>query len=127
MDMQTLAASPRNERGDGQVSHLLLTEGQFGSRRLSVTWVESRPNSQQAMHAHPVQEQVYVIVRGRGRMLVGQEAREVGAGTLVFVPPATPHAILNTGQELLVYVSATAPPLEAAISGGTWEIPRTPG
>jgi mannose-6-phosphate isomerase-like protein (cupin superfamily) len=127
MDIQTLATSPRNQRGNGQTSHLLLTEGQFGSRRLSVTWVECRPGSRQAMHTHPAQEQVYVIVRGHGRMLVGEEAREVGPGTLVSVPPATPHAILNTGQELLVYVSATAPPFQAAVTGGTWEIPHTPG
>src|SRR5919198_939274 len=64
VDIRTLADSPRNQRGNGQVSHLLLTEGQFGSRRLSVTWVECRPGSQQAVHTHPVQEQVYVIVRG---------------------------------------------------------------
>jgi hypothetical protein len=30
MDIQTLAGSPRNERGGGQVSRLLLTAGQFG-------------------------------------------------------------------------------------------------
>jgi mannose-6-phosphate isomerase-like protein (cupin superfamily) len=123
MDVRTLASSPRNERGGGQVSRLLLTAGQFGSRQLSVTWVECQPGSQQALHAHPAQEQVYVIVRGRGEMLVGAEAREVGRGTLVFVPPATPHAIRNIGDQLLVYVSATSPPFEAAITGQTWEIP----
>ncbi len=45
MDIQTLDGSPRNERG-GQVSHLLLTAGQFGSLQLSVTWVECQPGSQ---------------------------------------------------------------------------------
>jgi mannose-6-phosphate isomerase-like protein (cupin superfamily) len=109
-------------RGGGQVSHLLLTQGQFGSRHLSVTWVECQPDSQQTMHTHPAEEQVYVIVRGRGQMLVGDEERGVGPGTLVFVPPATPHAIRNTGVEPLVYVSATAPPFRAAVGGGTWEI-----
>jgi mannose-6-phosphate isomerase-like protein (cupin superfamily) len=125
MDVTTLDDSPRNERGAGQVSHLLLTQGQFGSRQLSVTWVECAPNSQQAMHTHETQEQVYVIVGGRGQMLVGDEAREVGAGALVFVPPATPHAIRNTAAEPLVYVSATAPPFQAAVTGRTWEIPGT--
>jgi mannose-6-phosphate isomerase-like protein (cupin superfamily) len=124
MDVQTLAGSPRNERGGGQVSRLLLAAGQFGSRQLSVTWVECQPGSQQALHAHPAQEQVYVIVEGRGQMLAGAEEREVGRGTLVFVPPSTPHAIRNTGDQPLVYVSATAPPFEAAVTGQTWEIPQ---
>jgi mannose-6-phosphate isomerase-like protein (cupin superfamily) len=124
MDIQTLTGSPRNERGDGQVSHLLLAEGQFGARRLCVTWVECQPGSQQALHRHPTQEQVYVIVRGHGQMLVGDEGRAVGEGTMVFMPPGTPHAIRNTGSELLVYVSATSPPFTAKISGKTWEPQR---
>jgi mannose-6-phosphate isomerase-like protein (cupin superfamily) len=124
MDIQTLADSPRNERGGGQMSRLLLTARQFGSRQLSVTWVECQPGSQQALHAHPAHEHVYVIVEGRGQMLVGAEACEVGRGTLVFVPPATPHAIHAIGGQRLVYVSATSPPFEAAITGQTWEIPH---
>jgi hypothetical protein len=39
MEIQMLTGSPRNERG-GQVSHLLLAEGQFGAQRLCITWVE---------------------------------------------------------------------------------------
>jgi mannose-6-phosphate isomerase-like protein (cupin superfamily) len=112
---------PRNERGDGQVSHLLLAEGQFGSRNLAVTWVEGAPGSQQPVHAHPDSEQAYVIVRGSGRMLLADEEREVGPGTLVFIPPGTPHAIRNNGEEPLVYVSATSPPFPADVSGTSWE------
>lgn len=123
MNVQTLAGSLRNERGGRQVSRLLLTAGQFGSRQLSVTWVECQPGSQQALHAHPAQEQAYVIVHGRGRMVAGAEECEVGPGTLLFVPPATPHAIRTIGGQL-VYVSATSPPFEATITGQTWEIPR---
>ena len=121
MDVQTLTGSPRNERGDGQVSHLLLAKGQFGAQRLCITWVDCQPGSQQARHRHPAQEQVYVIVRGEGQMLVGGEERAVGEGALVFIPPGAEHAIRNTGSEMLAYVSATAPPFDAAISGQAWE------
>ena len=111
MHTQALETSPRNHRG-GQVSYLLLTQGQFGSRHLSITCVEGAPGSEQSVHAHPNNEQVYVIVRGRGLMKVGDEEQQVRAGELVFVPPGTGHAILNTGDEPLVYVSATSPPFE---------------
>src|SRR5215472_3375613 len=120
MEIQTLASSPRNERGDSQVSYLLLGAGQLGAMQMCVTWVECQPGSQQALHAHPAQEQAYVIVRGRGQMLVGGDEREVSEGTLVFVPPGTQHAIRNNGPGVLVYVSATAPPFGAEVSGGTW-------
>jgi mannose-6-phosphate isomerase-like protein (cupin superfamily) len=121
MDVQTLTSSPRNERGGGQVSHLLLAKGQFGSQHLCITWVECLPGSEQARHRHVTQEQVYVIVRGRGLMLLGDEDHEVGEGTMVFVPPGTEHAIRNTGSGLLVYVSATSPPFAASIAGQSWQ------
>ena len=116
MHTQTLDESPRNHRG-GQVSYLLLTKGQFGSKNLSITWVEGEPGSELAAHAHEANEQVYIIVRGRGIMRVGDEQQEVGPGTMVFTPPGAGHAIRNTGEEPLVYVSATAPPFELPPEG----------
>ena len=116
MDTQTLEQSPRNPRG-GQISYLLLTEGQFGSKNLSITWVEGEPGSEQPMDSHPANEQVYVIVRGRGIMRVGDEQQEVGPGTMVFIPPGAGHAIRNTGEEPLVYVSATSAPFELPPEG----------
>ena len=113
MDTQTLDQSPQNHRG-GQVSHLLLAPGQFGTENLSVTWVEGEPGSEQAVHSHEGREQVYVIVQGQGEMRVGDEVEEVGPGTLIYVPPGTGHSIKNIGDERLVYVSSTSPPFEIA-------------
>ena len=113
MFTQRVADSPQNVRG-GQVSYLLLTKGQFGSKNLMITWVEGEPKSEQPVDAHAGHEQVYVIVRRCGLMRVGDEQQEVVAGTLVFVPPDTPHAIRNTGEEPLAYVSATSPPIDLA-------------
>jgi mannose-6-phosphate isomerase-like protein (cupin superfamily) len=107
---QMIGSSPQNRRGGGQVSHLLLAPGQFGSRNLAVTWVEGIPGSQQPLHAHPDCEQVYVVVAGWGRMIVDGEEQDVQPRTLVFVPPGTEHAIRNPGPGNLVYVSATSPP-----------------
>jgi len=111
MHTQTLDTAPVNERG-GQRSHLLLGRGQFGSRNLAITWVDCAPGSMQAVHGHPDNEQVYVIVRGRGVMQVGAEMEEVGEGTLVFIPPGLAHAIKNTTDDPLVFVSATSPPFD---------------
>jgi mannose-6-phosphate isomerase-like protein (cupin superfamily) len=35
------------------------------------------PGSQQSLHAHDDSEQVYVVIRGRGLMIVDDEAVEV--------------------------------------------------
>ena len=111
MDIQTLDTAPINERG-GQRSHLLVGRGQFGAENLAITWVEAGPGSMQAVHGHPDNEQVYVIVRGLGVMQVGDDMQEVGEGTLVFIPPGAAHAIKNAGDEPLVFLSATSPPFD---------------
>jgi mannose-6-phosphate isomerase-like protein (cupin superfamily) len=116
---QDLEQSPKERRG-GQISHLLLGQaGNLASDRLTVTWVEGPPDSEQATHAHPNSEQAYVIVRGRGLMKVGNEQQEVSAGTLVVVPPGTPHSVRCIGDELLVYVSAASPSFEVPAGGWT--------
>ncbi len=119
MYRQTLAEAPRNHRG-GQVSHLLLAPGQFGSQHLLVTWVEGAPGSEQPVHGHPESEQAYVIVRGSGVMRVGDEFQEVGPGDLVLVPPGSGHSIRNTGSEPLVFVSAASPPPELPAGGSVF-------
>jgi len=116
MHTQHIGDAPVHERG-GQSSYLLLAQGQFGARHLAITWVDCPPGSSQPQHQHDTQEQIYVITRGRGVMTVGDEERELEAGTLVFVPPATPHTIRNDSGEPMSYISATSPPFDGATIG----------
>ena len=85
--------------------------GDLGSRNMTVTWVDVPPGTEQRAHSHPDAEQVYVIVRGRGRMSIAGDTEEVAEGDLVFIPPATQHGIVNDGAETLVYISAASPPV----------------
>lgn len=111
MHIQPLNSAPVNERG-GQKSYLLLGGEQFGAKNVAITWVDCAPGSMQAVHGHPDNEQVYVIVRGRGVMQVGDEMQEVSEGTLIFIQPGAAHAIKNTSDAPLVFVSATSPPFD---------------
>jgi quercetin dioxygenase-like cupin family protein len=79
-----------------------------------VTWVE--PGSQHGLHEHDHSEQVYVVVRGRGVMIVDDESLEIEAGSAILIPAGAKHTIRNTGIEPLEYISAT-PPFPAEISG----------
>jgi mannose-6-phosphate isomerase-like protein (cupin superfamily) len=53
-------------------------------------------------------------------MIVGDEEAEVGAGTLIQIPPGTAHAIRNDSAQSLAYVSATVPPFPVAVHGSAW-------
>ncbi len=123
MNVQDLVEAPLHDRG-GQRSYLLLARGQLGMRNMAITWVDCAPGSQQGVHEHETPEQVYVIIRGRGVMIVGDEEGEVSAGTLIAVPPRTGHAIRNTSDELMSYVSATSPPFDDATLGALYRPQR---
>ena len=60
-------------------------------------------------HPHPVEELLYVL-RGKGIETVGDEQREVGPGTAIFIPPEVEHRIENTGDEMLVLLVVVSPP-----------------
>ncbi|MEU7860485.1 cupin domain-containing protein [Nonomuraea sp. NPDC049141] len=87
---------------------------------MSVTIVHADPGSRQDEHVHPDSTQVYVVMAGTGHMLVGDEESEVTPGTMIRIPPGTKHAIRNTGEERLTYVSATVPPFPVQVEGTTW-------
>jgi mannose-6-phosphate isomerase-like protein (cupin superfamily) len=86
----------------------LLARGDVADDKLAVTWVEVAPGGRQIPHNHP-EVQVYVIVAGKGRMLVGEEQKEVSAGELVHVPSGSMHGIENIGESTLTYISAANP------------------
>lgn len=92
-------------------SHILMDAGELGSRHLSVTWVEVPGGAAQKLHSHEEAEQVYVVVRGTGRMSVAGDTQEVGEGDLVLVPPATDHEIACPDASDLALVSVQSPPV----------------
>jgi mannose-6-phosphate isomerase-like protein (cupin superfamily) len=111
--VRRLSEAAVEERGRLR-SHFLLDAGDLGSKNLSVTWVDVPPGAEQRPHSHPDSEQIYVIVRGNGRMQVAGDTEQVGEGDVVFIPPAATHGIKNEGSEPLVYVSAASPPVSMA-------------
>jgi mannose-6-phosphate isomerase-like protein (cupin superfamily)/GNAT superfamily N-acetyltransferase len=99
--------APKRRR-EKLTSICLLTRGDVADDKLAVTWVDVASGGRQIPHNHP-EVQVYVIVAGRGRMLVGEEQKEVSAGELVYVPSGVMHGIENIGEDTLSYISAANP------------------
>jgi mannose-6-phosphate isomerase-like protein (cupin superfamily) len=63
-------------------------------------------------HYHPVTEEIYYILSGRGRMQIGDEVREVEPGDAIAIPPGAIHTIENIGQETLKMLCCCAPGYE---------------
>ena len=85
--------------------------GELGSRNMSVTWLEVPAGVEQTLHSDEEAEQVYVVVRGSGRMTVAGDTQEISEGDLVLVPPATDHDIAAEDGGELACVSVQSPPV----------------
>lgn len=68
------------------------------------------PGQEHALHAHPGQDKVYVVLQGEGVATVGAETSPVGPGDFVFAAADAPHAMANTGSSRLVVMAILAPP-----------------
>jgi mannose-6-phosphate isomerase-like protein (cupin superfamily) len=95
-------------------NHVLMDAGELGSRNMSVTWLDVPGGVEQELHSHEEAEQVYVVVRGDGRMTVAGDTQAIRQGDLVMVPPATDHSIANDGDAELCCVSVQSPPVSVA-------------
>jgi mannose-6-phosphate isomerase-like protein (cupin superfamily) len=61
-------------------------------------------------HYHPVSEEIYQFVSGRGRMRLGEQEARIVAGDCVLIDPGTIHKLWNTGEEPLVLLCCCVPP-----------------
>ena len=60
-------------------------------------------------HFHIETEEIYYILRGAGRMTVGDEVREVTAGDAIFIPRNQTHTLENTGREPMTILLVCGP------------------
>jgi quercetin dioxygenase-like cupin family protein len=58
-----------------------------------------QPGGTNQIHVHKDIEQVYIVLRGRGTVQVGDEKAEVKAGDAIFLPANVPHGFVNTGDK----------------------------
>lgn len=74
-----------------------------------------RPGQASTWHRHPQQEELYVLLEGRGRIRVGEESLELGRLDTLLVEPDTLRQIFNDTDEEALWLVVGAPP-EAATS-----------
>jgi mannose-6-phosphate isomerase-like protein (cupin superfamily) len=79
------------------------------ARNQSLAEATVPPVGETAEHYHPRTEELYYFVAGAGRMRLGEEESEVGAGDCVVIAPGVPHKLWNPGAEPLVLLCCCAP------------------
>ena len=78
-------------------------------RNQSLAEASVPPGRQTDEHYHVDAEELYYFVAGAGRMRLGEEEHDVGAGDCVVIPPGVRHKLWNPGAEPLVLLCCCAP------------------
>lgn len=73
----------------------------FGGIWDFIDYVRIPPGASIGLHAHAADEEVYVILRGRGIAEIDGREYRVGEGHLLVNPPFGQHSLLNDGDSCL--------------------------
>jgi quercetin dioxygenase-like cupin family protein len=68
------------------------------------------PGQAQSIHVHAGSDKFYLVLSGKARMIVGDEEREVGSGTLVWAPADLPHGVKEALERTVMLVAMAPPP-----------------
>ena len=88
-------------RGGGQVTDLH-----------SVAHVILPPGKASLSHVHPVAEESYYFLRGKGKLQIEDEEAMVLPGQAVLIPPKKRHKIVNIGETDLEFIAVCVPAWE---------------
>lgn len=76
--------------------------------RYSLAHAVVKPGETSFKHALKTSE-IYIILEGKGRMVVDKEAQEVSQGHVVYIPPNAVQCIENIGSEDLIFYCIVDP------------------
>lgn len=94
---------------DGSIIRELIHPAHHGSRNQSLAEATVPPGFLTERHRHASTEEIYHIISGTGRMVLGGEAFAVHPGDSILIPPGIPHQIQNTGSTPLRLFCCCAP------------------
>ncbi|MEV1026889.1 cupin domain-containing protein [Streptomyces sp. NPDC050264] len=102
--------------GDGEIIVLgptrmrVLEDGSHTGHRLAITESVLAPHTQgPPQHRHARHDEGFYILSGTVRFTVGEEDHDATTGTLVMVPPGTPHTFANPTDQPAVMLSTFTP------------------
>src|SRR5690349_12843300 len=98
MDIQNINRVPAFTTKDGSEIRELLAHRNSCIRKQSLAEARLPPGGQTAPHYHPLTEEIYYILEGRGRMQIGDEVEIVEPGDAIAIPPGEIHTIQNVGE-----------------------------
>lgn len=81
----------------------MIDEEHDGAPNYALRMIEVAPGGNTPKHSHPYEHENFVV-EGQGRVLLGDEWRDVGPGSVIFVPADLLHTYVNAGDVPLKFL-----------------------
>jgi uncharacterized cupin superfamily protein len=98
-------------QGERYASRCVRIGPRLGAKDLGYSYDVVPPGKRSCpFHSHRAEEEMFLILRGRGTLRYGSETRAVRAGDIICCPtggPETAHQLINDSDEELAYLSVS--------------------
>lgn len=94
---------------DGSRIRELMHPSRHTCHQQSLAEARVSPGGRTTLHRHRVTEEFYHVTAGAGSMTLGEACFPIAQGDTIAIPPGTPHAVHNTGEEELVILCCCSP------------------
>ena len=99
------------EKGRDYASRSVRIGRLLGAKDLGYSYDVVPPGKRSCpFHSHRAEEEMFFVVKGRGKLRYGAESRPIRAGDVICCPtggPDTAHQIVNDSDEELAYLSVS--------------------
>lgn len=110
MLIEDLAEIPGNTYPAGRrTQNLVGGSSSIQAEGFCLGYVTLEPGGGQIPWHNHSQEEVYVILQGRGEMCLGEERQAVSAGQAIYIPSGVYHQLTNQADAPLVFLYCYAP------------------
>jgi quinol monooxygenase YgiN len=107
--------------GFGELGEARFARGDLGSQRVAISPQRLRPGSRQAFgHSHHRDEEIYVVLRGSGRVAVDDEVHEVRALDAIRIAPGSVRAFEAGEDGLDILATGAHSAGDAQMAPGYW-------
>jgi mannose-6-phosphate isomerase-like protein (cupin superfamily) len=107
-DKRSLRYAVKNRDGETlRDTYFLIDPDTSPSRNLKMGYTIVYPTGKTTGHSHDDMEEVYFIVSGRGKMVIGTDEFSIQTGDAFYVPFGEFHTTYNTGIEPLTLLWVT--------------------
>jgi len=105
-DIETQPAS-HEDPGDPTVLKKVMLQNRdlIAGNVQMINWSTLLPEKAFRGHYHDNMEEVFIIVKGRAKIMVDDEEAEISDGDVVVIPAKSVHTMENLGQDNVVFIS----------------------